>query len=148
MGDSHEIRRLVEEEGLKPGHTYHLGLTALHESCECGHVEATKQLLQLGAEVNNQVRDRTVWRRCSKVEHRSVGIFDTSLTNSEQHTVRIYQTKKITFVQMKQITLAHVVHKSIECLQNSRVCILLHNCGWLLASSLPTDPYYCLTVTL
>ena len=56
MGDSHEIQRLVEEEGLDPGHTYHLGKTAVHESCEYGHVEATRQLLQLGAKVNKQVK--------------------------------------------------------------------------------------------
>ena len=56
IGDSDEIKRLVSEEGFGPGHTFHLGWTALHESSESGHVEATKTLIDLGADVNKQVR--------------------------------------------------------------------------------------------
>ena len=55
VGDHHEIQRLVEEECMNPGHTYHLGVTALHEASEAGHLEACKILIQLGADVNKQV---------------------------------------------------------------------------------------------
>ena len=56
MGDSSELRQLVTEEGLNPSHTYRLGVTALHETSEYGHVDATKALIDLSAEVNRQVR--------------------------------------------------------------------------------------------
>ena len=64
-GDHHEIVRLVEEEGLNPIHTHHLGLTALHEASGAGHIEACRTLLALGADVHKQVQTCTDWQLTS-----------------------------------------------------------------------------------
>ena len=55
VGDHQEMQRLIEGEGLSPCHVYPRGITALHESCEAGHTEATKLLIDNGADVNKQV---------------------------------------------------------------------------------------------
>lgn len=55
VGDSQEIQRLIDEEGLSPSHIYPRGITALHEACEATQVEAAKLLIENGADVNKQV---------------------------------------------------------------------------------------------
>ena len=54
-GDHEAIERLVQGEGISAGHAFLHGRTALHEACQCGHMEAVKTLLRLGADVNAQV---------------------------------------------------------------------------------------------
>ena len=54
-GDTESILKLVEEEGISPSHEFSHGITPLHEACDGGHVEATKLLIELGADVNKQV---------------------------------------------------------------------------------------------
>ena len=54
-GNSEMIRKLVEEEKISASHEFQHGVTALHEACESGHVEATQLLIDLGADVNKQV---------------------------------------------------------------------------------------------
>ncbi len=54
-GDHKAIRRLVEEEGISPSQVFQHGITALHEACEGGYVEAVQVLLSLGAAVDKQV---------------------------------------------------------------------------------------------
>ena len=55
MGDHEAIEGLVRGEGLSVGHAFLHGRTALHEACQCGHVEVVRTLLRLGADVNAQV---------------------------------------------------------------------------------------------
>ena len=47
----------MEEEGISPSHEFQHGVTALHEACEGGHVEAMQVLVSLGADVNAQVSE-------------------------------------------------------------------------------------------
>lgn len=54
-GDIEMICKLVEEEKISPSHEFQHGITALHEACEGGHVQASQLLLDLGADVNKQV---------------------------------------------------------------------------------------------
>ena len=55
MGDHEEIQQLVVKEGLSPSHVFLHGVTALHEASKAGHIEATKLLVEKGADVNKQV---------------------------------------------------------------------------------------------
>ena len=55
LGDEELIERLVQSEGVSPSHEFKHGLTALHESCDAGHLPATNLLVDLGADVNKQV---------------------------------------------------------------------------------------------
>lgn len=55
-GDSDAIRTLVNEEGFSPSHEFQQGVTALHEACEGGHKDCVDILIELGAEVNKQVK--------------------------------------------------------------------------------------------
>ena len=50
------IRKMVNEEKISPSHEFQHGVTALHEACEGGHIEATQLLIDLGADVNKQVQ--------------------------------------------------------------------------------------------
>eukprot|EP00731_Ephydatia_muelleri_P004675 Em0002g851a len=54
MGDHEAIEGLVQGEGLSVGHAFLHGRTALHEACQCEHVEVVRTLLRLGADVNAQ----------------------------------------------------------------------------------------------
>ena len=54
-GDSDVIRKMVKEEQISPSHEFQHGVTALHEACEGGHIEAAQLLIDLGADVNKQV---------------------------------------------------------------------------------------------
>jgi ankyrin repeat protein len=54
-GDSDKIRTLVNKEGFSPSHEFQQGVTALHEACEGGHEQCVAVLIELGAEVNQQV---------------------------------------------------------------------------------------------
>ena len=55
-GDCDMIRKMVNEEKISPSHEFQHGVTALHEACEGGHIEATQLLIDLGADVNKQVQ--------------------------------------------------------------------------------------------
>ncbi len=55
-GDDHEVNRLIVEEMIAASHEFKLGLTALHEACDAGHLSTVKLLLDLDANVNKQVR--------------------------------------------------------------------------------------------
>ena len=54
-GDCEMIIRLVKEEKIPLSHEFLHGVTALHEACEGGHIDATQLLVDLGADVNKQV---------------------------------------------------------------------------------------------
>lgn len=54
-GDKEMILKLVKEEKISPSHEFQHGVTALHEACESGHINATQMLIDLGADVNKQV---------------------------------------------------------------------------------------------
>lgn len=56
-GDSDMIHKVVAEEQISPSHEFQHGVTALHEACEGGHVEAAQCLIDLGADVNKQVHN-------------------------------------------------------------------------------------------
>ena len=55
-GDDHEVNRLIVEEMIAASHEFKLGLTALHEACDAGHMSTVKLLLDMDANVNKQVR--------------------------------------------------------------------------------------------
>ena len=55
-GDYDAVMELVTEQGFSPSHDFHLGVTAIHEACNCRHVEVARLLIELGADVNKQVQ--------------------------------------------------------------------------------------------
>lgn len=65
-GDNEMIFKLVKEEGISPSLEFQHGITALHEACEGGHVEATQLLIDLGADVSKQVLKNS---NCSALDH-------------------------------------------------------------------------------
>ena len=64
-GDSDMIRKMVKEEQISPSHEFQHGVTALHEACEGGHVEAAQLLIDLGADVNKQVHVLVILSACN-----------------------------------------------------------------------------------
>ena len=70
-GDHSALAQLINEEGISPSHEFPRGITALHEACERGHVEATQLLVDLGADVNKQVSqdgEEHAWSSSTPVE--------------------------------------------------------------------------------
>lgn len=54
-GDCDMISKILQEEKVSPSFEFQHGITALHEACEGGHIEATQLLIDHGADVNKQV---------------------------------------------------------------------------------------------
>ena len=54
-GDCEMILWLIKDEKIPISHEFQHGVTALHEACEGGHIDATQLLVDLGADVNKQV---------------------------------------------------------------------------------------------
>lgn len=63
IGDTQLIRQLISEEGVSPSHVFPHGVTALHEACESGQLEAVRIFIDSGADVNKQVA-MCMYREC------------------------------------------------------------------------------------